>query len=148
MNKFCLSFIVVSIIFVSCGGDVKTTSPTSSEPLTEKAEGNNKYAEGESIYNRTCVACHQKNGEGLPNIFPPLKDSDYLLTDKQRAIEQILNGSQGEIIVNGKKYNGVMPPQILTDEQVRDVLNYSLNNWGNNGGEVTLDEVKSAKHPS
>ena len=100
------------------------------------------YAKGEEVYKQYCQACHQANGEGLPNAFPPLAKSDYLIADKTRAIEQIHKGSSGEIVVNGLKFNGTMPPQSLTDEQVADVLNYALNSWGNSGGTVTVEEVK------
>src|SRR5690606_40033750 len=31
------------------------------------------YARGEEVYNRSCAACHQVNGEGIPGTFPSLK---------------------------------------------------------------------------
>ncbi|MBK6525973.1 MAG: hypothetical protein IPG07_10755 [Crocinitomicaceae bacterium] len=77
--------------------------------------------------------------------FPPLAKSDYLLADKNRAIKQIINGSSGEMVVNGETYNSIMPPQPVNDEEIRDVMNYILNSWGNNGGEVTLEEVKAQR---
>ena len=30
-----------------------------------------RIADGKSIYAKTCFACHQATGEGLPNAFPP-----------------------------------------------------------------------------
>lgn len=103
------------------------------------------YKKGEEIYKQNCQACHQANGEGLPNAFPPLAKSDYLLSDKQRAIKQVINGSNGEITVNNKKFNGVMPPQMLSDAEISEVLNYVLHTWGNSGETVTADEVKSLR---
>ena len=44
--------------------------------------------------------------------------------------------------VNGVEYSGIMPPQELTDEEAVDVVNYILNAWGNNGGEVSMDDLK------
>ncbi|MEM6522979.1 MAG: c-type cytochrome, partial [Bacteroidota bacterium] len=29
-------------------------------------------------YLQHCSSCHQKNGEGLARLYPPLADSDYL----------------------------------------------------------------------
>ncbi len=44
----------------------------------------------------------------------------------------ILKGQSGEVVVNGKKYNAIMPAQdYLTDIQIADVLNYVRNSWGN-----------------
>jgi nitrite reductase (NO-forming) len=89
--------------------------------------------------------CHQEDGKGLSGAFPPLANSDYLLEDKQRVIEGVVNGVKGEIKVNGELYDGIMPPQGLSPEETRDVVNYVLNSWGNKGGEVTLEDVKKVK---
>lgn len=105
-----------------------------------------KIASGKQVYTKTCFACHQANGEGIPNAFPPLAKSDYLNADVKRAIGVVVHGKTGEIIVNGKKYNSVMTKQTLTDEEVADVLTYVYNSWGNNKTNVkvtTVQEVKS-----
>ena len=104
-----------------------------------------KYPAGAKIYTAKCVACHQVTGMGVPNAFPPLKGSDYLMADKKRAVEQVLNGSHEEMIVNGVAYNLPMPPQVDTHQDAVDVINYVLNAWGNKGGEITMDEVKDIK---
>lgn len=144
-----LFIIAGSAILSSCGGgDHKSSSQE--KPITDVSISENKdpennsniYAKGEDVYKQTCLACHQANGEGLPNVFPPLAKSDFFLADKTRAIRQIINGSNGEITVNGQKFNGTMPPQSLTDEQIADVLNYAFHSWGNNGETVSTEEVK------
>ncbi|MEE3999056.1 copper-containing nitrite reductase [Tenacibaculum sp. FZY0031] len=106
-----------------------------------------KIADGKQIYTKTCFACHQANGEGIPNAFPPLAKSDYLNADVKRAIDIILHGKTGEITVNGQKYNSVMTKQALNDQEVADVLTYVYNSWGNNKTNVSVNtvmEVKSA----
>lgn len=97
---------------------------------------------GKRVYAQSCVACHQAEGQGLPGVFPPLAKSDYLMADKSRAITAIVKGLSGPIEVNGQQYNGVMPPVMLTDEQVAHVLTYTRNAWGNSGDIVTVDEVR------
>jgi nitrite reductase (NO-forming) len=96
---------------------------------------------GKSVYSTTCYACHQPDGKGLPNVFPPLANSDFLNKDKERAINAVLNGLSGELIVNGKKYNGIMPPQNLNNKQIAVVLAYVYSQWGNSGKTVTEEEV-------
>ncbi|WBX75059.1 copper-containing nitrite reductase [Tenacibaculum ovolyticum] len=106
-----------------------------------------KIASGKQIYTQTCFACHQANGEGIPNAFPPLAKSDYLNADVKRAIATVIHGKTGEITVNGKKYNSVMTKQTLTDEEVADVLTFVYNSWDNNKTNVkvsTVQEVKNA----
>ena len=111
--------------------------------VTDDAE--TKYAKGFEIYKAKCVACHQLSGEGVPSAFPPLKNSDYLFADKKRAVEQVLNGSNHEITVNGAKYSIAMPFQVDNYEDAVAVINYVLNAWGNDGGTITVAEVKDIK---
>jgi mono/diheme cytochrome c family protein len=105
-------------------------------------------AAGKIIYEGkgTCSVCHQVTGLGLPPAFPPLAGADYLLADKHRAIKQTMYGAQEPIVVNGTTYPGGMMSVVeMTDQEVRDVVNYILNSWGNQGGEVTIDDVKAQR---
>jgi nitrite reductase (NO-forming) len=99
---------------------------------------------GRRVYLMACLACHQPDGRGLPYVFPPLAGSDFLKADKERAIRIPLMGLNGAVIVNGKPFNNVMPPQPFTDRQIADVLTYVMNSWGNSFGTVSVDEVKRA----
>ena len=97
---------------------------------------------GMVLYNGTCSVCHQQNGEGLEGIFPPLANSDYLMADQRRAVEIVLNGLSGPISVNGVSYSSVMPAMSqLNDDEIANILTFTLNSWGNEGGVVTSDEV-------
>jgi glucose/arabinose dehydrogenase/mono/diheme cytochrome c family protein len=107
---------------------------------TEQSSGN-----GRALYQRTCFLCHQINGQGMPRVYPPLAKSDFLLGDTPRAIRILCEGLSGEITVNSKKFDGVMPPVTLNDQEVADVLNYVRNSWGNQGESVTADTVKEVR---
>jgi nitrite reductase (NO-forming) len=121
--------------------NIEQVEEDTEEEITSTAD----YSAGEEVYGKTCVACHQANGEGIPSAFPPLANSDYLMADKTRAIKQVINGSSEEIVVNGETYNGTMTPQNLSDQEVVDVLNYVYHAWGNDGETVTLEDVEAAK---
>lgn len=100
---------------------------------------------GKQIYGQTCIACHQAEGQGIANAFPPLANSDYLNADVDRAIEAVLYGLSGEITVNGNKYNSIMTAQMISQEEVANVLTYVYNSWGNNKTVVTTEMVKKVK---
>ena len=127
---------IIALFLYSCGSDNKQAETTSAPAAATPT--------GKDIYNRVCAACHQASGEGVPNVYPPLAKSDYL-ADKVKAIQQVLHGKTGEITVNGKTYNGVMPPQQLNDEEIALVLTYVYGNFGNTGGTVTPAEVKAER---
>lgn len=100
---------------------------------------------GAIVYKTNCVACHQENGQGIENAFPPVANSDYLMADKIRSIKIVKHGLEGAITVNGKTYNSVMPALGLSDDDVASVLTFVRNSFGNKGDAVTVEEVKSVK---
>jgi mono/diheme cytochrome c family protein len=149
------------LVFVSCGeSKVDSSLPKyAAKSLLEQVESVEKSNEvnkeildklpkhsgGMKVYNLNCKVCHQKNGLGYPNTFPPLAMSDFL-EDKQATIKQVLNGASEKIVVNGKPYQGTMPSfNNLTDKEIADVLNFIYNNWGNIPMEVTSEEVLSLR---
>jgi nitrite reductase (NO-forming) len=115
------------------------------EAKEAEAEGDTleaRVARGKAVFQGTCSTCHQQEGQGLGSVFPPLAKSDFLMADKERSIHVVLAGLSGEIVVNGAKYNNVMPPFAhLTDHEIADVLTYVRNDFGNRGDPVLDAEV-------
>ncbi len=100
---------------------------------------------GKALYASTCIACHQADGKGIEKAFPPLVKSDYFASDPKKIIQVITHGLSGPITVNGKPFDGVMPKQTLSDNQVASIVTYVLNNFGNKGGEVDAAEVAKVR---
>jgi len=117
--------------------------PESEIPARSLAE---KMEFGKNIYMGTCFACHQGEGQGIPNAFPPLANSDFLNADVNRAIDIVLYGLSGEITVNGQKYNSVMTSQALSEDEIANVLTYVYNSWGNSKADVTPAMVRARKN--
>jgi nitrite reductase (NO-forming) len=98
---------------------------------------------GKQVFLQTCFVCHQVDGQGIPAQIPPLAKSDYLMADKARSIRGVLMGQSGEMIVNGKTYNGQMIPlNYLSDEDIANALTYVRNSFGNSGDAVSIAEVR------
>ena len=142
MCKIIFSCAVL-LFFISCGS--KQTSTSSNEQTNTTTSTDNMLAEkmdrGKVIYDKTCTVCHQATGAGVPKSFPPLASSDYLNADVNKVIDGLLFGNKGEMVVNGETYNNVMPPQVLTDEEISYVLTYVYNSWQNSAKEVTPEMV-------
>ena len=101
---------------------------------------------GAALFNGTCSTCHQIDGKGIKDVFPPLAASDYLMADKARAIGVVLNGLSGKVTVNGAEYNSVMPPlSNLNDDEVANILTYVRNSFGNTGDAVSAAEVAEVR---
>jgi len=99
---------------------------------------------GKRAYSSNCVACHQTTGLGVPNQYPPLAGSEFVLGPLEHVIPLVLRGLDGPIKVKGETYNGAMPAwnDALTDAQIAGILSYIRSSWGNTAGPVTVDQVK------
>lgn len=96
---------------------------------------------GQQIYDLNCATCHQGEGQGVPGVYPPLANSDYLQS-KEQHIDVVLRGLSGPITVNGQPYNGVMAGfASLNDFNVAAVVTYERTSWGNDLGVVLPEEV-------
>ena len=145
MKKYVLAIAIIALMLQG----FNTLSKDKNDGyITKKESKKGVYSsadKGKSVYNQTCVACHQATGSGIPGAFPPLAKSDYLNKDVNRAIKGVVKGLSGAITVNGKKFNGAMPAQALSDEQIADALTYVYASWGNNKTVVTTAMVKAQR---
>lgn len=145
-DKSIYSGTIQEGIYLPEGGTIqKMPGTAAAKTAIPKRTVEEKIKIGKEIFGTTCFACHQSEGQGIPNTFPPLAKSDYLNADSKRAIKTILHGLTGEITVNGKKYNNIMPSQNLSDDEIANVLTYIYSNWGNNKTEVTPEIVKALR---
>ena len=82
-------------------------------------------ARGEQVYNGTCSACHQPNGNGAGPI-KPLNGSPIVNdADKSKQIQVVLNG------------RGAMPSwKSMSDTDLAAVITFTKNHWTNKTGQI------------
>lgn len=130
--------LLLSAVFIcSACLSLKAQSPELNESMERGAE----------LYSNFCLNCHLSEGEGASGVFPPLAKSDYLLTKRHESIQAVKYGISGGITVNGVAYNSAMAPMGLSDKEVADVMNYILNSWGNEDGEIVTEAEVSKIQP-
>ena len=96
-------------------------------------------------FNTYCSICHQRDGLGNDR-FPPLSGSEWVAGDKHVLINIVLNGIDGNITVKGRSYNNKMPGlNLLSDEDIAQILTYIRQNLNNNYSGVTTEEVRNAR---
>ena len=102
---------------------------------------------GQQIYSTTCAACHQPNGEGNGETYPPLAGSEWVNGPDARLARIVLHGLTGEVEVAGQTYSGAMPPwkDVLKDEELAAVLTYVRSSWGNKASAVSAATVSSVR---
>ncbi len=151
--------LATALIIAACSGsnesDQSDAKNEENTPAENTPEPTNEAADdvqtavmeaGKKVYDQYCIVCHQADGAGVPNAFPPLIQTDWVQGDKTRLIEVVLNGLTGEIEVNGETYNSAMTPHdFLSDQEVADVLTYVRKSFGNDADAVTTDEVAAVR---
>ncbi len=103
---------------------------------------------GGILFNTYCASCHQRNGKGDNNRFPPLVDSEWVTGDEDRLIDVVLNGMQGEIEVNGRTYNDLMPQNShLEDLAIASILTYVRRRFGGiKDKPISIEQVKRVRN--
>lgn len=125
--------------------DKRSDAVAGTEGAADDGSPEASHARGMAVYQSVCATCHQPEGQGLGDIFPPLARRDPLPT-KERVMRIVLEGLTGPVVVNGKTFDGVMPPLAhLTDRQIADVLTFVRSSFGNRGDAVREEEVALAR---
>lgn len=99
------------------------------EDLTKVYSHDELMTMGEQVYMKSCVACHQPTGAGLPPAFPSLIGSPIITGDVSAHIDMVLNGSKKNPSMAAFKSQ-------LSKTEIAAVVTYERNAWGNNSGDL------------
>ena len=102
---------------------------------------------GAALYLDNCAGCHMNNGEGLANVFPPLKaDAAVQAGEPATILHAIIGGAN--VVATRAKPTGLAMPAFgwkLSDEEIADLATYIRNAWGNRASVVSTDQVADAR---
>ena len=142
INRIILSLIFFIILTWSCTpGKNKNTLPAVKAPAKKNVAIN-----GELLYMQHCKECHQEDGEGTPEIYPTLVNSDYIKGDKDLLLEILIDGLNKEIIVDGIEYDGEMPKaDFLTNKEIAALIQYIRVSFNKKLPAVSDDDVARAR---
>lgn len=110
------------------------------------ADSGQAAADGKALYAAQCAACHQANGAGVPGVFPPLANSEWVQGEPRILANILLHGINGELEVAGQKYQGMMPafPQ-LSDTELAEIATYIRSTWNNQTEAIQADLFKTER---
>ena len=102
------------------------------------------FVEGYQLYTTYCANCHQADGKGMSNLYPPLVGSS-ILKDKSAIACIIRNGMKGTILVNGKEFNRPMPAHPkLTEIEIAEIVSFVTMKWGKDSLHTSIEVVQNA----
>ena len=102
--------------------------------------------QGLKTYKGKCNGCHQPDGKGDGQNFPPLAGSEWVSGEGTEALAMIiLNGLEGSIEVSGRTWNQVMPAQgPLPAKELAAVMTYIRNEFNGVGDVVSVEQAQAA----
>ena len=114
-----------------------------------KGEALASFQRGKALYHgeAACFGCHAPDGAGMPNLGPPLDESEWVTGKEEVFAKILLHGMTGPITVNGTKYEtpAEMPAlsanPMFTDEKIADIMTYTRNAWSNKAPAVSADLI-------
>ena len=101
-----------------------------------------------------CFGCHSADGAGMPNLGPPLDESEWVSGKPETLVKILLHGLTGPVTVDGETYSpnadmpglGVNPT--ITDQTIADIATYIRNEWSNKAPPVSATLVKQQRELS
>jgi len=143
------SFVLVAAAVACMMGSTTAADAQSKTKLATPAKAPTIAAasaapvDGKKVFATICLACHQLNGEGLEEKYPPLAGSELVADDDGKIVRIILHGVTGPVEVQGQTFEGLMPPwgPTLKDAEIAAVATYVRRAWGNKAASVTTARV-------
>ncbi|OZI77350.1 c-type cytochrome [Bordetella genomosp. 12] len=126
---------------------LKSLPPAVALPDSKRAPTASVMSLGERLYSQHCASCHQANGRGSGQDWPPLAmNSSVTAISALNVIHMVLDGGFAPATAANPRPHG-MPPfgPFMDDNDIAAVVTYIRSSWGNNAGAVTPLEVKRAR---
>jgi len=145
-----LWFIAAILAANVAGAQSKAKPTTAAKPATTSAKpgaSSPRAPDGKKVFATICLVCHQVNGEGIEEKYPPLAGSELATDDDGKIIRIILHGLTGPVEVQGTTFEGLMPPwgPTLKDAEIAAVATYVRGAWGNKAAPVTVARVAAVR---
>lgn len=103
---------------------------------------------GRDAYMKHCIECHQANGRGVPDTFPPLEGSEWVTGNPRTLLRIMLGGLAGPIEVKGVKFESVMPGHShMPDEEIAAIASYVRHAFGGKREKPFPEEEVKALRP-
>ncbi|HLW24892.1 MAG TPA: cytochrome c [Steroidobacteraceae bacterium] len=127
--------LALAVVLAACSPSASGGGARAPEPIPNR---------GAQLYDGNCVACHQKNGGGIPNVYPSLAGSAIVLGDPQVLARWIVRGERPASRAAGG-YPTAMPRfGWMSPADVAALATFLRSSFGNNAPPVSADSLHAA----
>ena len=116
--------VLLAVVYLggASTSEVSTVPGAAGPTMTQTAQA----MPGESVFQKACAVCHGPNGDGVPFLGKPLRNSEYVQTHSDEELFALI--VNGRAPTDPANTSGVlMPPrgaQSIPDESVHAVVSY------------------------
>ena len=101
---------------------------------------------GQRLYGVHCLACHQADGGGVPNMQPPIAGGTWVKGDARALALFVMSGGFDSGSRKDSDNGNVMPPfRQLADADLAQILTYIRQKFGDGASPVTEADVAEAR---
>jgi len=94
-------------------------------------------AQGKTVYEKVCAACHQLDGKGLPPAFPALAGSKIVNGPLLDMNGKVITDSHVDRVMHGKAGTAMQAfSASLSDVELAGIITYERNSFGNQMGDM------------
>ena len=102
--------------------------------------------DGQKLYARHCLSCHQADGNGVPNLQPAIKGGAWVKGEAQPLALFVLTGGFDSAQRKDSESHNPMPPfRQLGDADLAAILTYIRQKFGDGASPVTPADVAAAR---
>jgi len=103
-------------------------------------------AQGQLLYNKHCLACHQADGGGVPNMQPAIIGGSWVKGDARALALFVMTGGFDSASRKESDVGNVMPPfRQLADEELAAILTFIRQKFGGGSSPVSTADVAAAR---
>jgi mono/diheme cytochrome c family protein len=98
---------------------------------------------GSAVYAGTCASCHGSDGKGFTPYMPALAGNPVVLDHDPSSLINLMLNASNPLVPKGIPDAYRMPQfrQLLSDQDIADVLTFIRNGWGDRAKPVTAAQV-------
>ncbi|BDN97120.1 alcohol dehydrogenase [Citrobacter braakii] len=128
---------------------LKSEKPETVRAAATTVSWSNSPEAGKVTYNRYCSTCHGLEGKGTDDNAPSLINNPLVMVDDPTPLFRVIaHGAEtpttrGSVSFKMPAYGGM-----LSDNEMRDVINYVRKSWGEGNGEVSQEDLAGIKKAS
>lgn len=121
-------------------------APAKAVTTSSKVRGELFTTRGGLGYAQFCADCHRQDGAGFKQIFPPLAQNPTLMSkDPSTLIHIALTGWKTAQTAAHKRVWTMPSFAKLGDQELSEILNFTLASWGQNPTPIAPNDVKKMR---